>query len=59
MALLVAVNANYEVLIEDIVLSPIERAIQIKKQMEIHSDERDVGNFDENQEYHCLNPIFP
>jgi len=31
MVLLMAVNANYDISIEDIVLSPIERAIQIKK----------------------------
>lgn len=48
MILSMAMNANYEVDVEDIILSPIERAIQIRKQIEIYSDERDVGNFAEN-----------
>ena len=59
MVLQLAVDANYEISIKDILLSPINAAIQIKKQIKAHYDERDVGHFGDNQDFDGLNPIFP
>jgi hypothetical protein len=60
MVLELAVSSNFEISVEDILLSPIDKAIQIRNKIGNYSDERDLlGQFADNQEFNGLNPFFP